>query len=291
MGSDCYFQPHQDPRSLQTLRVSRHEPLYSLGGATRPLGEEGLRTRRSCTTEIDTILPTSRRSLHNQKKTCASCGYPAAKIRKCTSSTFGALRLSRPPSERALLTRAQYRQLVREGEAQKGYRYRPHAVPQHRLEAFQERLPDRCPQGLRRPRHFHCCIIWCYDGQERGRWDESFSASGVTGAGHFSDGPTRFSLQQHKWHGFAQDSVQWSLHPAKVMKNGVTFADQSHRFLSGQVPCVRARRTPRVQQRTDTPVSTDRGGSAARASLEADMGLGSRMGYLIYISTGLARIL
>ncbi|KAH7628453.1 hypothetical protein B0T09DRAFT_267063 [Sordaria sp. MPI-SDFR-AT-0083] len=27
---------------------------------------------------------TSRRSLHNQKKVCASCGYPAAKTRKCT---------------------------------------------------------------------------------------------------------------------------------------------------------------------------------------------------------------
>ena len=29
-----------------------------------------------------------RRSLHIQKHTCASCGYPAAKVRKCTFSTI-----------------------------------------------------------------------------------------------------------------------------------------------------------------------------------------------------------
>lgn len=31
------------------------------------------------------FLNAGRRSLHAQKKECASCGYPAAKTRKCTS--------------------------------------------------------------------------------------------------------------------------------------------------------------------------------------------------------------
>ncbi|KDN61717.1 hypothetical protein CSUB01_04418, partial [Colletotrichum sublineola] len=42
-------------------------------------------------------------------------------------------------------------QLVREGQAEKDRRHRPHALPQGRLPPLQERLPDRCPQGLRRP--------------------------------------------------------------------------------------------------------------------------------------------
>lgn len=47
------------------------------------------------------------------------------------------------------------RQLVREGEAQKGYRHRPHALPQHRREKVQERLPDWHPQGLAGTQHCH----------------------------------------------------------------------------------------------------------------------------------------
>ncbi len=173
---------------------------------------------------LTTMVSNSRRSLHNQKKTCASCGYPAAKIRKCmfeTPAGFGIPREDGPEDDP--LTGA-HRQLVREGEAQKGYRYRPHEVPQHSVEEVQERLPDRHPQGRSGPRGFCFFIIGCHDGLGlgRGRWDGSFSASGVTGAGHFSDGPTRFSLL-HKWHDFARHSVQGSKHRAKVMKNGVTF--------------------------------------------------------------------
>ena len=48
-----------------------------------------------------------------------------------------------------------YRQLVREGEAQKGYWHRPHALPQHRREKVQERLPNRHPQGHAGSQHRH----------------------------------------------------------------------------------------------------------------------------------------
>ena len=151
------------------------------------------------------------------------------------------------------LTRAHHRQLVREGEAQKGYRHRPHALPQHSLEEVQERLPDRRSQGLCRPRDLHCFIIGYHDGRGRGRgrWDGSFSASGVTGAGHFSDGPTRFSLLHHKWHDFARDSVQRSTHRAKViMKNGVTFGtNHTDSFLGEFRVKGRGRRSLKVQPR------------------------------------------
>ncbi|KAG0314510.1 60S ribosomal protein L37A [Linnemannia gamsii] len=33
------------------------------------------------TLETDAVLSCGRRSFHNQKKTCAQCGYPAAKLR------------------------------------------------------------------------------------------------------------------------------------------------------------------------------------------------------------------
>lgn len=39
------------------------------------------------------------------------------------------------------------RQLVREGQAQKDHRYRPHAISVHHLPTIQERLPDWHPQG------------------------------------------------------------------------------------------------------------------------------------------------
>lgn len=51
-----------------------------------------------------------------------------------------------------LTCRHKNRQLVREGQAQKDHRYRPHAIPLHHLPALQERLPDRHPQGRPRPR-------------------------------------------------------------------------------------------------------------------------------------------
>lgn len=47
-----------------------------------------------------------------------------------------------------VLTARQNRQLVREGQAQKDHRYRPHAIPLHHLPALQERLPDWHPQEL-----------------------------------------------------------------------------------------------------------------------------------------------
>lgn len=49
-----------------------------------------------------------------------------------------------------MLTSRQNRQLVREGQAQKDHRYRPHAIPLYHLPALQERLPDRHSQGCPR---------------------------------------------------------------------------------------------------------------------------------------------
>jgi ribosomal protein L37E len=79
-------QPHQDPRSLQTLRVSRPRTRKHDTDEPRP-HDDGPMLREM---EVDhERLNSSRRSLHNQKKTCSSCGYPAAKIRKCTSQPPG----------------------------------------------------------------------------------------------------------------------------------------------------------------------------------------------------------
>lgn len=96
------------------------------------------------------LLNHRRRSLHNQKKVCSSCGFPGAKTRKCTSNFETFSSSPYPDRERRgteLLTRRDSRQLVREGKAQKDHRHRPDAVPQHRREKVQERLPDWFPQG------------------------------------------------------------------------------------------------------------------------------------------------
>lgn len=61
------------------------------------------------------------------------------------------------------LTHPPNRQLVRQGQAPQDHRHRPHALPGRGLQAVQERLPDRRPQGL--PRH----------QQGRGRGLNSFS--------------------------------------------------------------------------------------------------------------------
>lgn len=50
-------------------------------------------------------------------------------------------------TSKTLLTRGQNRQLVREGEAQKGYGHWSDALPQHRPAAVQEWFPDWCSQG------------------------------------------------------------------------------------------------------------------------------------------------
>jgi hypothetical protein len=195
---------------------------------TRRHGRSARGDETTLATQELTSDVSSRRSLHNQKKTCASCGYPAAKIRKCTSPTS---RYRAHPEGQTLT--AHHSQLVREGEAQKGHRYRPHAVPQHSVEEVQERLPDRRPQGRSGRHGYPFCINGCYDGQGRGRWDGSFSASGVMGTGHFSDGPT-FSLLHHKWHDFARDSVQRSKHRATGQEKRRNVWDQSHRFFLGK---------------------------------------------------------
>lgn len=91
------MQPHQDPRSLQTLRVSRHESETDcrrrIYGSTAAKMNENYQRRPPATREqeIDNRF-TSRRSLHNQKKVCASCGYPAAKTRKCTLDSLSSSR-------------------------------------------------------------------------------------------------------------------------------------------------------------------------------------------------------
>lgn len=93
-----------------------------------------------------------RRSLSAQKKECAACGYPSAKIRKCTlnSRTHEAVfRLVPifPPRDKFNWQNSCYRQLEREGQAQKDCRHRPHALPQGCVAPFQEWLPDRPAQG------------------------------------------------------------------------------------------------------------------------------------------------
>lgn len=50
-----------------------------------------------------------------------------------------------------LLTRRATRQLVREGQAQKDHRYRPHAISVDHLPTIQERLPRRHPRERPRP--------------------------------------------------------------------------------------------------------------------------------------------
>lgn len=57
-----------------------------------------------------------------------------------------------PSSFFKILTRCDNRQLGREGQAQKDRRYRPHALPQGRLQAIQERFPGRPAQGRARSR-------------------------------------------------------------------------------------------------------------------------------------------
>lgn len=93
-----------------------------------------------------------RRSFHVQKHTCSSCGYPAAKTRKCTSPSPVALHLpmtyERPDCK-------VNRPLVREGHEEKDHWYRPYEVSQNRQQAIQQRLPDRCSQGRSRSLQQH----------------------------------------------------------------------------------------------------------------------------------------
>jgi len=117
--------------------------------------------------------------MHIQKHTCSSCGYPAAKTRKCKFSTH---RISRKepqitPSKIAVLghrqhsiqqntsqhrlkartemhkrenktnTISQNSPMGREGQAQKDHWIRPHANSQGHSQIVQERFPHWCPQG------------------------------------------------------------------------------------------------------------------------------------------------
>lgn len=148
--------------------------------------------------------------------------------------------------EQRRLTTAHYRQLVREGEAQKGHRYRPDAVPQHSLEEVQERLPDRRPQGRSRRHGYRFLIIVGYrDGQGRGQRDGSFSAGGVTMAGHFFGKDLlgfRCYIITNGMISRAWDSVQRSMHRGQVMKNGVTFGlNHTNSFFPGKFRVIEQR--------------------------------------------------
>ena len=99
----------------------------------------------------DTI---GRRSLHIQKKECSSCGFPAAKTRKCTCLFYHPVLDSPLQTGRRFIFvltwfadgAPQCSQLEREGQAEKDCRHRPHAHPQGHPPALQERLPDRRAQ-------------------------------------------------------------------------------------------------------------------------------------------------
>jgi len=67
--------PQQNTYAVQTLRSVETIP-GELGGGER---RDKLRAENQ-----QTDLLAGRRSLHIQKHTCSSCGYPAAKIRQCT---------------------------------------------------------------------------------------------------------------------------------------------------------------------------------------------------------------
>lgn len=80
--------------------------------------------QESATDRKPSLPPTGRRSLHVQKHTCASCGYPAAKTRKCTLFAF-------PPTIR-----------------HQGGIWQPHTrAPRDRLLALLILLTTRTPTG------------------------------------------------------------------------------------------------------------------------------------------------
>ena|SRR5277367_1337976 len=65
--------------------------LCAVAAVSSAIQDPGIYSRRAglhCMNRAPTnsLNYTGRRSLHIQKHTCSSCGYPAAKIRQCTSA-------------------------------------------------------------------------------------------------------------------------------------------------------------------------------------------------------------
>jgi len=94
-----------------------------------------------------------KRSLHVQKHTCASCGYPAAKTRKCMFSPF--LELIYPTVEEAADNELKdmywhdgNRQLEREGQEKKDHRFRTHSLPQDCRPQVCQRFPKWSTKGF-----------------------------------------------------------------------------------------------------------------------------------------------
>ena len=86
-----------------------------------------------------------RRSLHIQKHTCSSCGYPAAKIRQCKLRYWDDWEVWEGfDSGRGLIRN---RQLGREGQEKKDYRYWTYATHERRSKTIQERLPNWRTKG------------------------------------------------------------------------------------------------------------------------------------------------
>lgn len=51
-------------------------------------GRLSLRMKQVEKEHANVTSPTGKRSFHIQKSTCANCGYPAAKVRKCTTRLY-----------------------------------------------------------------------------------------------------------------------------------------------------------------------------------------------------------
>ena len=72
------------------------------------------------------VVVTGRRSFHIQKSTCSSCGYPSAKIRKCTFTFYSFLGMGAANSQ------------IRSGSGESGQRTAPHWLEFAFLERYEE---------------------------------------------------------------------------------------------------------------------------------------------------------
>jgi hypothetical protein len=80
MNSEGNFKlrqaPQQDAHSVPSLRYVNEQDIALAMGENWLEKDMGMRTNN---------WTTGRRSLHIQKHTCSSCGYPSASVRKCMS--------------------------------------------------------------------------------------------------------------------------------------------------------------------------------------------------------------
>ena len=73
-GTSSFGKRHNKSHTLCRRCGKLSFPSYTINLITQPLNSKILLTHESSP---------GRRSLHIQKHTCSSCGYPAAKVRKC----------------------------------------------------------------------------------------------------------------------------------------------------------------------------------------------------------------